>query len=90
MFLSTVTLDHTRPTQTMATSEKIRLLAGSLKGNLSEKAINGFRLQLLKYVEEMEEDVIDTTFKVTNHLICSTLLVVLFYSLNVYSATGTG
>ena len=67
MFLSTVSLR--KPKQqgmaTAAVSEKIRSLATSLQGTLSDDAVARIRSQFLSYAEELESELIDNTLNVS-------------------------
>ena len=49
---------------TAAVSEKIRSLASSLKGNLSDDAVTELRKEFISYAEELEAELIDSTLNV--------------------------
>ena len=51
---------------TAAVSEKIRSLASSLKGTLSDDAVAKLRQEFLTYAEELESELIDNTLNVSS------------------------
>ena len=66
MFLTTASLRTPKQQQmaTAAVSEKIRSLASSLQGTLSDDAVAKLRQEFLTYAEELEEELIDSTLNV--------------------------